>query len=120
MAIWAGLAQGQNDPEFENAAFALEIGEISQPVQSTYGYHIIQVLGHEDPPVDTKRNIKMPSMPPGILARGSTDWCQNRDLRYLEEHTPDKPTLEDAFNNVNATATATGNLPGWNIPTSTP
>jgi parvulin-like peptidyl-prolyl isomerase len=34
-------------PEFADAAFKLKVGEISQPVKSTYGYHIIQVLGHE-------------------------------------------------------------------------
>ena len=32
---------GQMVPEFENAAKALAVGEISEPVESTYGYHII-------------------------------------------------------------------------------
>jgi len=33
--------RGRMVAEFENAAFSLEIGEISEPVKSDYGYHII-------------------------------------------------------------------------------
>ncbi len=33
--------------EFEDAAFAMEVGEISQPVKTEFGYHIIQVVAHD-------------------------------------------------------------------------
>lgn len=38
---WFGA--GAMVPEFEDAAFALEVDEISEPVQSQHGFHIIQV-----------------------------------------------------------------------------
>ncbi len=34
-------------PEFANAAFSLPVGEISAPVKTQFGYHLIEVLAHE-------------------------------------------------------------------------
>jgi parvulin-like peptidyl-prolyl isomerase len=39
---WFG--KGVMDPAFEQSAFSLKVGETSQPVKSSFGYHIIQVL----------------------------------------------------------------------------
>jgi peptidyl-prolyl cis-trans isomerase D len=47
---WFG--KGAMVPEFEAAAFSQKVGEISQPVKSQFGYHIIQVLAHEEVPLD--------------------------------------------------------------------
>lgn len=42
---WFG--KGVMDPAFEKAAFSLKVGEISQPVKSSFGYHIIEVLAKD-------------------------------------------------------------------------
>ena len=42
------LTRGQTTPAFENAAFELEIGQISEIVETEYGYHIIKVAEHKD------------------------------------------------------------------------
>jgi peptidyl-prolyl cis-trans isomerase D len=42
------VVRGQMDPAFEKAAFSQKPMVISDPVKSAYGYHIIQVLAHED------------------------------------------------------------------------
>ena len=38
------LGYGQMEPAFEDTAYSLKIGQISKPVLSKYGYHLIQVL----------------------------------------------------------------------------
>lgn len=40
------FGHGAMVPEFEKAAFALKIGEVSEPVRSSFGYHLILVEAH--------------------------------------------------------------------------
>ena len=46
---WFG--KGAMVAPFEEAAFSLKVGEISAPVKSDFGFHIIQVIGHENRPL---------------------------------------------------------------------
>ncbi len=114
---WFG--KGKMLAEFETAAFALQVGEISQPVQTTYGWHIIQALGHETRPLtDTEYKDAVTAAFDQWLTEQRTGanivisgtWTAN---------IPDQPSLQSAFNDLYATATAYANQ-ALQQPASTP
>ena len=47
------VSKGQTVPEFDKTAFSLKTGELSQPVHTQYGYHIIQALSAIKPATTT-------------------------------------------------------------------
>lgn len=53
-----GVVRGQMVPEFEKAAFSLKVGEISAPVKTTYGYHILKVLQHDQAQLKPFNDLK--------------------------------------------------------------
>ena len=53
---WFG--RGRMVKEFEDAAFSLKVGEISKPVKTQYGYHIIKVTDHKDAHTPSLADIK--------------------------------------------------------------
>lgn len=46
------------DPAYSEAALALEVGEVSEPVRSSFGFHIIRLDGVERVPVDDASDIR--------------------------------------------------------------
>ena len=100
---WFG--SGAMVAEFETAAFSLDIGEISQPVQTQNGFHIIQVLGHENRPLTAEEYQS-------ALDAAFTTWLEEqRAVATIEvnpellSYVPTEPTLQGAFNDLFATQT---------------
>ncbi|MBU0553677.1 peptidylprolyl isomerase [Myxococcota bacterium] len=42
------FARGRMDPKFEEVAFAMKVNEISKPIRSKFGYHVIKVTDRKE------------------------------------------------------------------------
>ncbi len=76
------LSKGQTLEEFEKAAFALDINEMSTPILSPVGYHIIKMLGKKqlEPFEELKSNIMK-----FLESRNASDVLANRNIKKLAE-----------------------------------
>jgi len=50
---------GQLVPEFEKKAFSLKVNEVSTPVKTNFGWHVIKVLEKKPVPIPTKEEAKV-------------------------------------------------------------
>jgi peptidyl-prolyl cis-trans isomerase SurA len=56
------IGRGQFVPEFESAAFRLKPGEVSEVVETVYGYHIIQLIARKGDLIDLRHILVSPKM----------------------------------------------------------
>ena len=81
------LYPGDTVPAFDQAMNALKIGEISNPVQSQFGFHIIQVLERRTTDVSQERQRQRATMAlrQRKLEEANQEWIrQVRDRAYVE------------------------------------
>jgi peptidyl-prolyl cis-trans isomerase C len=81
------FTKGQMVKEFEDAAFALKKGEVSKPVKSKFGWHIIKVDDRRMKPLPTFEEVK-PQIVQSIVQQKSqqvaTDLRGKANIEYLD------------------------------------
>ena len=70
------VQRGQMVPEFEKACFTLKPGDTSDLVKTQYGYHIVQVLAHEDAQLQPFDKVK---------AQLATQWKNARVNQLMQQ-----------------------------------
>ncbi len=88
------LAPGQTVPQFEAAMNRLSLDEISQPVQSTFGWHLIQVLERKqvDDTAAFERNQAQKILQQRKVEEELETWLRRlRDEAYVEYRTTSSP-----------------------------
>lgn len=81
------LNPGDTVPEFERAMNALQPGEVSAPVKSPFGWHLIQVVERrvQDVTDERKRNAARAALRDRKAEEAYEDWLrQLRDSTYVD------------------------------------
>ena len=84
---------GDTVPEFEKAMVALKPGEVSEPIETQFGFHLIQVLDKktDDVSAERKRIAAKQALRERKVAEATEEWLrQLRDKAYVEYRLDEK------------------------------
>ncbi len=80
------FGHGSMVAEFDTAAFSLPIGELSQPVRSQFGFHLIQVQSRTVKPFDAVRAEIEQKLKPEMAKKGVEALKQKTTITYDESY----------------------------------
>lgn len=100
---WFG-PEAQMDPDFLAAAFALKVNEISAPVKSSFGYHIIQVTeAKEKKPFKEMKDQMEKELKSSQLTNEKVNEIMQKEIKDADVKISDKD-LKNALNPAPAAA----------------
>jgi peptidyl-prolyl cis-trans isomerase D len=95
------IVEGQTVPEFQQAAFTLPKGSISDLVKTQYGFHIIKVLDHETAHTKTFEEVRDSIVQPVLEDKVSAQASQIADQMASAVRQSDRQSLDDLAKKFN-------------------
>jgi len=80
------FGRGQMVPEFDKEAFLLPVGQMSQPVKSQFGYHLIKVEAHSTKPFEEAKAAILKKIPEEIARKSLADLKTKRPAVYNDQY----------------------------------
>jgi peptidyl-prolyl cis-trans isomerase C len=94
------FTKGQMVKEFEDAAFALKKGEVSKPVKSKFGWHVIKVEDRREKPLPAYDEVKDQIVNSMVQQKGqqaATDLRGKAKIEYLDASMAEEVRKETAM-----------------------
>lgn len=103
--LYKGIKRGMFVKEFEDVMFSLEVGQISDPFKTEYGYHIVKLEGRTGEVVDLRHILISPTIDNNQLNEASVvldsikTFIDEGSLTFADaalEHSDDKATKQNS------------------------
>jgi foldase protein PrsA len=105
------VSKGQTVPQFDKVAFSLKTGELSKPVHTQYGWHLIQALTDIKQPKTTPLASVKSSISSQLLQQKKSD-AMTKWLDQLKADYKDKVSYATGYEPAATTTTATTTTTG--------
>ena len=102
------IVEGQTVPEFQQAAFSLPKGAISDLVKTQYGFHIIKVLDHENAHTKSFEEVRDSILQPLLDEKVNNEANNISDQMAAAVRQSDRQPLDDLAKKFNL---ETGDIP---------
>jgi peptidyl-prolyl cis-trans isomerase D len=89
------FARGENDPALEEAAFALEVGQLSEVIRSAYGFHVLRVEERQEAKTPDFDELRLELAREVLERERALEWADEKS-RALAEAIEAGRSLEEA------------------------